>query len=98
MPIYGFGGLLFELVHQTVSPLHWTLRGLIYVAGIFVVEYIAGWIIERLTGTIPWDYSDRRWHLHGKIRLDYAPVWFCFGMFLEHASGWIHAAAAGILS
>jgi uncharacterized membrane protein len=97
MPIYGFGGLLFELIHRSLLSTHWTLRGLVYVVGIFVVEYLAGWLIERLTGTVPWDYSNRRWHIHGKIRLDYAPVWFCFGLFLEHASGWVHGAASGIL-
>lgn len=83
-PIYGGGGLVFEVVHGAVSPLSWVMRGLIYMAGCFVVEYASGWLIERATGAVPWDYSYSRWHVHGIIRLDYAPVWFVFGLLLEH--------------
>ena len=97
MPIYGLGGLLFEVVFRLVEGWHWSVRGLLYTIGIFAVEYVAGWVIEKMTGTIPWDYSERRWHVHGKIRLDYAPVWFCFGLFLERASLWIQSASTGIL-
>ena len=96
MPIYGLGGLLFEFVFHVVESHHWGVRGLIYTAGIFAVEYIAGWIIEQMTGSVPWDYSERRWHVQGKIRLDYAPVWFCFGLFLEKASHWIQATSIGL--
>ena len=81
--IYGGGGLLFEIAHAVVAPLPWFLRGAIYMVGCFLVEYATGWLIMMLTGTIPWDYSARRWHVHGLIRLDYAPAWFAFGLILE---------------
>jgi uncharacterized membrane protein len=97
LPIYGLGGLLFEQVHTILASWHWTARGLLYALGIFLVEYLSGFVIEKLTGSIPWDYSKRRWHVHGKIRLDYLPVWFCFGLFLETATGWVHAAASGLM-
>ena len=97
LPIYGLGGLLFEQVYGAVLGWHWVARGLLYCVGIFLIEYLAGWVIEKLTGSVPWDYSRRRWHVHGKIRLDYLPVWFVFGLFLEHATGWVHGAATGIL-
>ena len=51
--------------------------------GIFAVEYAAGWALKRVTGRCPWDYSYARSSVHGYIRLDYAPVWFAFGMMLE---------------
>jgi len=82
-PIYGGGGLLFELVHAAVGTWPWFGRGLVYMAGCFAVEYTSGWLIQRATGAIPWDYSHRRWQVHGLIRLDYAPVWFLFGLLLE---------------
>lgn len=81
--IYGGGGMLFEQAHAVLAPLPWFLRGAFYMVGCFLVEYATGWMIQMLTGTIPWDYSDRRWHVHGLIRLDYAPVWFLFGLLLE---------------
>lgn len=82
-PIYAFGGLLFEVAHGLLADLAWPVRGLVYTVGIFAVEYFAGWLIQVLSGEIPWDYSDRRWNVHGLIRLDYAPAWFCFGLVLE---------------
>ncbi len=82
-PIYGGGGLAFEVAHARVAGWPWPARGAIYMLGCFVIEYVTGWIIKRITGKIPWDYSYARWHVHGLIRLDYAPVWFAFGLILE---------------
>jgi uncharacterized membrane protein len=91
LPIYGGGGLLFEVVHGAIAPYPWAVRGAIYMVGCFVVEYISGWLIKVASGTIPWDYSERRWHVHGLIRLDYAPVWFCFGLLLERVEAVVRA-------
>lgn len=82
-PIYGGGGLLFERAHAAIAAWPWVARGAVYAAGCFAVEYASGWVIRALTGKIPWDYSYARWHVHGLIRLDYAPVWFVFGLLLE---------------
>jgi len=82
-PIYGVGGLLFEAVHAGVHSWPWMARGITYMIGCFAVEYASGWLIQRATGRIPWDYSHRRWHVHGLIRMDYIPVWFIFGLLLE---------------
>ena len=82
-PIYGGGGLAFEVVHAGVIGWPWVARGLLYMVGCFAVEYASGWAIERATGRVPWDYSSTRWNVHGLIRLDYAPAWFAFGMLLE---------------
>jgi uncharacterized membrane protein len=96
-PIYGFGGIVFEQLFAAIIDWHWLIRMGVYAVLITVVEYICGYIIEKMTGSIPWDYSKRRWHIHGKIRLDYLPVWACFGLFLEVAMVWVHAAASGLM-
>jgi uncharacterized membrane protein len=82
-PIYGSAALLFEPVHDAVRGAPWGLRGLAYAIGIFAVEYVAGAALSRATGRCPWDYSASRASVHGYIRLDYAPVWFAFGLLLE---------------
>lgn len=86
-PIYGSAAFLFEPVHDSLRallPLAWPLRGLVYTAGLFVVEFASGWLLRRLTGRCPWDYSERaRFHFHGLIRWDYAPAWFAFTLGLE---------------
>jgi uncharacterized membrane protein len=84
-PIYGAGGLLFEVVHRQLAAWSWPwpLRGVTYMLGCFAVEYVTGAFLKAVTGRIPWDYQSARWNVHGLIRLDYAPVWFAFGLLLE---------------
>lgn len=96
-PIYGLGGLLFEAAHALVGELAWPLRGAIYTVGIFAVEYASGRLIQLLSGAIPWDYSDKRWNVHGLIRLDYAPAWFCFGLLLEQVMALARAIATVVV-
>lgn len=91
-PIYGSGGVLFERAHAVIWAWPWAFRGLIYMAACFLIEYGSGWLIQRAAGEIPWDYSDRRWHVHGLIRLDYAPVWFSLGLLFEVGERLVRAA------
>lgn len=83
--IYGGAlALIFEPVHEALRAWPWPLRGLVYVAGIFAVEYATGWLLRALTGACPWDYTDHSpWSIHGLIRLDYAPAWFLMGLGAE---------------
>lgn len=92
LPVYGLGGLAFEPLHELVRALPWLLRGSLWALGCFAVEYAAGLALRRLGGRCPWDYSYARWSVGGLIRLDYAPVWFLFGLALER----VHDAVAGL--
>jgi uncharacterized membrane protein len=83
LPLYGSAAFLFEPAHDALRALPWPARGAVYTVGIFAVEYLAGWLLRRATGRCPWDYSYARASVHGLIRLDYAPVWFLFGLLLE---------------
>lgn len=82
-PIYGLAAPLFEPVHDFLRPFHWFMRGVLYLFGIWAIEYATGWLLRRLTGKCPWDYSHLRGHLHGLIAWEYGPVWFLFGLGLE---------------
>ncbi|HEY4490795.1 MAG TPA: hypothetical protein VI958_02300, partial [Acidobacteriota bacterium] len=82
-PIYGLAAFLFEPLHDALRDWHWVLRGLVYVAGLYLVEFTTGLALKRLTGKCPWDYSAKKYHFKGLIRWDYAPVWFGFCMVLE---------------
>ncbi|MBI2071140.1 MAG: hypothetical protein HYT79_11130 [Elusimicrobia bacterium] len=68
-----------------VADLTWPLRGLIYTAGIFGIEFFWGWLLDQTIGFCPWDYGKTKWSVKGYIRLDYWPSWFAFGMILEQA-------------
>lgn len=89
-PFYGLGGLAFEPCHEAVRGWAWPLRGVCWMVLVFAVEYVTGRALRRATGRCPWDYSYARWNVDGVIRLDYAPVWFCFGLLLER----VHDALA----
>lgn len=84
LPIYGLAAPLYEPVHNALRGQFFLVRGLVYMAGIWAVEYATGWLLRRLTGQCPWDYSRLRGSLGGGlIALEYAPVWFAFGLLLE---------------
>jgi uncharacterized membrane protein len=83
LPIYGGAALLFEPVHNTIRGLWWFDRGLVWMILCFLSEYLSGLALKRLLGRCPWDYSYSKFHIHGLIRLDYAPLWFLVGLFYE---------------
>lgn len=80
-PIYGMAAVISPL-YQKLKKFHTVTRGLIYMTGIFAVEFISGSWLKHL-GWCPWDYSNTPYHINGVIRLDYAPLWFLTGLFFE---------------
>ena len=84
LPIYGLLAPLYEPVHNALRGHSFALRGLAYLAGFWLIEYAAGWLLRALTGKCPWNYSDLRGSIGGGlIALEYAPVWVLFGLLLE---------------
>lgn len=85
-PIYGLIAPLYEPIADALraAGVVWPVRGLIYAAGFMIIEGLTGWLIKRLTGSCPWDYTGRaRWQVGGFVRLDYAPIWAALGLALE---------------
>ena len=80
-PIYGSAALIGP-IYRHISSLPVMARGVIYMCGIFAVEYLTGSLLN-LFHLCPWDYSHAPLNIHGIIRLDYAPVWFCAGLIFE---------------
>lgn len=80
-PIYGMAAVIRPL-SVLFRPLGVISRGLIYMSGIFSMEYLTGSILKK-RGVCPWDYSGARLNYRGLIRLDYAPLWFLIGLFYE---------------
>lgn len=83
-PVYGLLQPMFEPLHDSLrdrAPA--PVRAAAYAAGFFGVEYASGLVLRRLLGRAPWDYTSTKRHVHGLIRLDYAPMWAAFGLALE---------------
>jgi len=82
-PIYGLIAVLYEPVHDLIREAPLILRAAVYSVGFTVVEYISGWVIERITGRCPWDYSDKRFAINKYVRWDFFIVWAVIGLALE---------------
>ena len=87
-PIYGLA-IVFEPLHDVIRL--WSVwgRGSVWVLLYFAFEYLTGWILSIILGTIPWDYSRATLNIHGLIRLDYAPAWFVAGIVFEKIHDWL---------
>jgi uncharacterized membrane protein len=95
-PIYGGGALLLQNIIPAIQPYPWYARGLVWVAAIFVLEYVTGGLLRLLIGVCPWDYSGARFSFHGLIRWDSAPLWFVLGLFFERLSRVINYLTPGV--
>jgi hypothetical protein len=47
-----------------------------------VLEYVASFVMEKLFGTVFWDYSDRPLNLQGRVCLQYTLYWGFLGLLL----------------
>jgi len=81
--IYGLLAFLFEPVHNLLRSWLWPFRGVVYVAGLYSVEFATGWLLRIITGKCPWDYTGKKYNYKGLVRWNYAPVWFLFCMLAE---------------
>jgi uncharacterized membrane protein len=95
-PIYGLCAVLYEPTHDLLREHPIAQRAAVYAAGIMAVEYATGRLIHRVTGVIPWDYTERSpLAIRGAIRLDYAPVWAAAGIALERVDDALRSARLG---
>lgn len=95
-PIYGLLAPLGEPVHNLLRTKVWVVRGIAYLIGIWLVEFATGWLLRRLTGKCPWDYSAFRGNIQGIVTLEYAPVWFIFGLAFERVHDTLVVLTPGI--
>ena len=77
--IYGLIPFFAKTVLHKLHHLHLFLKAAIGVVLIYLVEFIAGWLLELITGKCPWEYTEG-WQIMGYIRLDYALFWYFFAL------------------
>ena len=83
-PLYGSAALWFEPLHDALRGQFVVWRGIVYLVGAWTVEYVGGWLIWKLTGAKPWDYTrSRGGSLSGLIRWNFVFVWPLVGLGLE---------------
>lgn len=85
LPLYALTPLFFTLLPSAFFGLLWPIKGLIYVVGIFTVEFISMGLLRMLLGSSPSEkeYYQSRHNVRGLICLDMALAWFCAGLMFE---------------
>lgn len=79
--IYASIPFLFKLLEPLVKKFNTFVRALIAVAGIYIVEFTTGFLLEVFIGKCPWKYTEGL-HVFGYIRLDYFPFWLIFALII----------------
>ncbi len=81
--IYGLA-VFFEPIHDRIRSENFLIRGFVWVFLIYAIEFSTGFLLEKIIGYCPWDYSNSTaYTFFGYIRLDYFPAWFIAGMLFE---------------
>ncbi|MBR5046721.1 MAG: hypothetical protein IKX76_00630 [Eubacterium sp.] len=79
-PIYGFGVLAVFRVLEAVGEGDLSRQNafMVFIFGVIlatVVEFLGGWILDKLFHARWWDYSDQPFNLHGYICLEFSIIW-----------------------
>ena len=80
-PIYGLSSFLI-IPYKFIKKYSFIVRGTVYTICIFLGEFFSGQLLSKIHAC-PWNYEKARLNIKKVIRLDYAPLWFLFGLFLE---------------
>ena len=80
-PIYGLASLLV-IPYKFIQKYSFLIRGAVYTFFIFLGEFLSGRLLTKFHAC-PWNYENYPLNIKKVIRLDYAPLWFLFGLFLE---------------
>lgn len=74
IPLYGTGAVMMLWVSLPVKD----NLILVYIAGFFAasaLEYVTGWIMERLFKVRYWDYTDQKFNINGYVCLGTSIAW-----------------------
>lgn len=67
-PIYGFGAMIILILFSGLRN-HLLLLFVCSTIGTSALEYVTSFLLEKIFHLSLWDYSDRKWNLHGRICL-----------------------------
>lgn len=80
--IYGAIPFLLPPIYKALHTFPLLVRLILYALICLSVEFISGYVLQLITGSCPWFYTEGITIL-GLVRLDYFPIWMIFGYFIE---------------
>ncbi len=93
LPLYGTGAVMMLWLSLPVKD----SVVLVYLSGVVgatVLEYVTGWVMEKLFKMKYWDYSDQKFNLNGYICLSSSVTWGFLTIFLTEI---VHQPVAGLV-
>ena len=89
-PIYGLATFIILKVGQYLDTLNiskflkYFLFGLINLVLLGLLEFLGGYLIEKIFGIVYWDYSDFPWHLGKYVSLYSSLIWLFLAFFFYY--------------
>lgn len=78
IPIYGFGAAFVIALENILHPFNVMIELPVYGIVLTLIEYIVGYLFEKVFKLKLWDYSDNRFNIHGRICLLFSIFWAAF--------------------
>ena len=75
IPIYGMGAFLTLALRELMKTQPLFLQFFVFGLAITLLEYMVGFLSEKIFKLKLWDYTDSRFNLHGRICLHFSLFW-----------------------
>ncbi|HPD57471.1 MAG TPA: HD domain-containing protein [Smithellaceae bacterium] len=94
IPIYGMGAFCILALDFLLRDWPFIARTVFFGVALTLLEYIIGYLTEKIFDLRLWDYSKTRFNLHGRVSLPFSLGWMALAViFLV----FIHPAVSGYL-
>jgi len=80
LPIYGFGAAFIIALGTLISPWPLPLELMVYGLVLTFIEYVTGFLFEKIFKLKLWDYSENKFNLHGRVCLLFSTFWTIFAL------------------
>ncbi len=84
VPLYGFGAGFVMLLAMVLPDKPLLLRVIAFGVTLTLLEYVVGWILERIFHLQLWTYADTRFHFQGKVSLTFSLAWTVLAFVFLH--------------
>lgn len=80
IPIYGLGAFMIIVMQHILQGWHFVPRFVLFGLAITFMEYMVGFLSEKIFKLTLWDYSENRFNLHGHVCLPFSIFWTVLAM------------------
>jgi len=75
IPIYGLGAFIIIVMQHFFQDGHLVARFIVFGLAITLMEYLTGFLSEKIFKMKLWDYSENKFNLHGHVCLHFSIIW-----------------------